>query len=106
MYWDIKQLTAHLKIKPCTLYAWTASGKIPHIKIHKLIRFRPEEIEAWLKALNQEKPKAPAPAGTGRSRHRDLDRLIATAREEAYNQPHGETRPISSPRKEGRDGVV
>ena len=35
-YWDIRQLSAYLNVKPSTLYAWVAQGKIPCRKIHRL----------------------------------------------------------------------
>lgn len=58
--WDVKELSKQLSIKPSTLYAWASHGKIPHVKIHGLIRFRPEEIESWLVSFRKERVKVPS----------------------------------------------
>jgi len=39
---------AKLRIPKNTLYDWTAFGRIPHLKLGKLIRFEPGAIEKWL----------------------------------------------------------
>ena len=41
MLLTIKDVARQLQIKPATLYAWAAHGKIPCRKIHGLIRFDP-----------------------------------------------------------------
>jgi len=45
---DIKQVAAYLQITEATAYNWAQSGKLPGIKIGRIWRFRPEDIEAWL----------------------------------------------------------
>ncbi len=60
--WDIKTLSECLAIKTSTLYAWVEQGKIPVVRIRRLIRFRPEDISEWL----AECPSVP-PKGSGRS---------------------------------------
>jgi len=47
---DITELSKRLGIPRNTLYDWAAFGKIPHLKIGKLLRFEPEAIEKWLVA--------------------------------------------------------
>jgi excisionase family DNA binding protein len=42
--YDVKDPSTILKVKPSTLYTWVCQGKIPHIRIGRLIRFIPEEI--------------------------------------------------------------
>ena len=105
MYFGIKELSRYLKIKPSTLYAWAAQGKIPRVKIHGLIRFRQDEIDRWVESFRDKRPAAPpiTPKGQGQ---RDINALIARAKQEVYNTSHGETRPISSLRKEGADGSI
>ena len=117
MYWDIKKLSAYLNIKPSTLYAWVAQGRIPQVKIHGLIRFDPEEIKAWLASFKwgtvQEpfngSPKKHARPKTGPF-YRDLDHVIERAKKSAYNEYYGiksgETRPASDPGKEEDNGSV
>jgi excisionase family DNA binding protein len=94
-FWDIKAIARYLAIKPSTLYAWAAQGKIPHIKIHGLIRFRPAEIEAWITTFRKKRENGRGPdfpktffrTGTDH----DVDALIAKAKQEVYDAPHGET---------------
>ena len=105
MLLTIKDLSAFLNIPPSTLYAWVAQGKIPFYKIYGLIRFRLKDIVRWLKTCYREEAK-PLLRKLGAIDHGDLDRLIARAKQEAYNPPHGETRPKSGlTREEGDDGA-
>lgn len=45
---DITELSDRLGIPKNTLYDWAAFGRIPHLKIGKLLRFEPTAIEEWL----------------------------------------------------------
>jgi excisionase family DNA binding protein len=49
----IRQLADYLNIKRSTLYAWVEQGFIPHYKMNRLIRFKKEEIDAWLENLKK-----------------------------------------------------
>ncbi len=118
MYWDIKKLSAYLNIKLSTLYAWVAQGRIPHVKIHGLIRFRPEEIEAWVASFNKGDTTGDPSNGSPKKRFRpktapfykDIDHLVERAKKSAYNEYYGiksrETRPASDPGKEEDNGSV
>ena len=44
MLWTVKDLSQRLQVKPSTLYAWTAQGKIPYLRIHGVVRSHKEEI--------------------------------------------------------------
>ena len=102
---DIKTLSRLLNIKPCTLYAWAAQGRIPCLKIHGLIRFHKDEIDTWMEDFRK-LPKAQEPSPL-RSAASNLNRLIARAKQAAYNSRHGETRQRSSPiGEEEADGAV
>ena len=51
----IDQVAELLQVKKATVYAWTHQGWIPHVKVgRRLVRFRREAIEAWLKAQEVE----------------------------------------------------
>ena len=105
-YPSIKDLSDYLNIKPSTLYAWAAQGKIPCLKIHGLIRFDREAIDHWLESFRSRQQNR---VGIPRCRGRkvDLDPLIASAKREVYTARRGETRPKSSLiRKEDVDGAV
>ena len=83
MLLTIKDLAEQLRIKPGTLYAWAAQGKIPCRKIHGLVRFDQHDIDRWLSSFSP--PKAvPLQVGKRRADHSDLDRLIASAKREVY----------------------
>jgi excisionase family DNA binding protein len=45
---DIRQVAACLQINEATAYSWVQKGRLPGIKIGRIWRFRPEDIEAWL----------------------------------------------------------
>ena len=87
MLLKVKALSQRLQIKPSTLYAWVSQGKIPCVRIHGLIRFRPEEIEGWLAGFAQKRPAL----AECRRRGGDIDAVIAAAKRAIYNPRHGET---------------
>ena len=66
-YWDVQALSTFLSIKPYTLYAWAAQGRIPCVKLHGLVRFQHDDIERWVESFRvHESPVTPnaAPRGT------------------------------------------
>ena len=83
-FWDVKDLSKYLKIKSSTIYAWTAQGKIPHIKIHGLVRFKPEEIDTWLETFRSNPP--PKSFQIPKARYtEDVDTITARAKREVLN---------------------
>ena len=88
-----------LNIKTSTIYAWVAQGKIPHVKIHGLIRFHPHEVDQWINSFkgNQSTklPLLPKPIG--------MVTTSIVSLPELNGRPimilHGETRPKSSLRR-------
>lgn len=102
---DINAISKLLSIKPCTLYAWAAQGRIPCLKIHGLVRFRKDEIDQWVETFRERRKAAESPRV--RAKAFDIDRVIARAKRAPYNSCHGETRLRSSPiGKEAVDGAV
>ena len=102
MLLTIKDLARQLQIKPSTLYAWAAQGKIPCRKIHGLVRFNPAEIDRWMASFVN-RPTSPIPALHQRNLV-GLDELIARAKRDVYTA-HGETISPSPSRKEEQDGA-
>jgi excisionase family DNA binding protein len=45
---DAEQLSQRLGVKEGTIYDWVRRGKIPCLRLERLIRFDPEEINLWL----------------------------------------------------------
>lgn len=101
MLLTIKDISTRLQIKPSTLYAWVAQGRIPCLRIHGLVRFKSEEIEHWLESFRAIGPPAELKAMPERPR-RVLDELIARAKGQAYNPaPRGNQTEIKPHRKGG-----
>ena len=84
-YWDIRQLSIYLNVKPSTLYAWAAQGKISCVKLHGLVRFRREDIEGWIDSFQVDPGPRISPFAPSRGPRSDLDTLIARAKAQAYN---------------------
>ena len=99
----VKELSAWLNIKPSTLYLWVSQNKIPCRRIHGLIRFEPDAIQAWLNSFS---PISPAePPGSPRQNAEDVDHLIAAATRAVYTSGHGETITPSPRDKEELHGA-
>lgn len=104
-YLDIAALAERLLIKRSTLYAWAAQGTIPHLKLGRLLRFDPDEIDAWL----QDQRRKPAPAPTPRRRRQGTDHvddLIAQAKREVYTPFRGKPDQDRATRKGETHGSV
>ena len=76
-------------VKPSTLYGWVAQGKMPALKIHGVIRFRRESIEAWLIGCQIEPPSPSRPTERRRHGKDDVDTLIARAKAAVYTSSRG-----------------
>lgn len=123
-YLTINDLSTYLGIKPKTLYA--RIKEIPHYKVGRLVRFKREDVDAWMERfrVTQEKgqdrhqesesstpasepsPKLPR---ARRSRKRrgpvqDIDRIIAKAIDEVdvedYTASHGKSDQVKGSGKE------
>ncbi len=55
--WTVEETAAYLGCSPKTVYGWAASGKIPSFKLGGLVRFKREDINAW---IEQNRVKNPA----------------------------------------------
>lgn len=47
-FMTVKEVAEHLGIKSKTVYAWANGGKLPAFKIHGALRFRIEDITAFI----------------------------------------------------------
>jgi excisionase family DNA binding protein len=45
----IEQLSELLQVKLSTIYQWTHTGFIPHVKLGRLVRFRESDVLEWIK---------------------------------------------------------
>ena len=108
-YWDILDLSRYLKVKVKTLYAMIYD--IPHYRVGKLIRFKKEEIEAWM-----ENKKAKVDFKTQPRKKREVSELanshinrlirktIDQTKQEDYNLDHGKPDLKGSKREEVNNG--
>jgi excisionase family DNA binding protein len=80
---NVKEVSEWLQVKPSTIYLWVAEGKMPALKLHGLLRFRREDIDAWLAGCQLEPPHPSRPA-VRPTRSDDVDTLIARAKAEVY----------------------
>lgn len=53
-YMNIQELSRYLGIKASTLYKLVEEKSIPHYRIRRLIRFKKEEIDAWMEGNRQD----------------------------------------------------
>jgi len=89
MLLTVPQLAEQLQIKAATLYTWAEQGSIPHLKLGRLLRFDPDEIEAWLHTQRREPMQRATPVSHRRSSLSHVDDLIAQAKREAYTGSRG-----------------
>ena len=104
-YLDIAALAERLLVKRSTLYAWAAQGMIPHLKLGRLLRFDPDEIEVWLQHHRREGIQQSTSSG---SRHGTdhVDVLIAEAKRAVYTSRHGKPDQDRATRKGEPHGSV
>jgi excisionase family DNA binding protein len=51
---DTTEASEFLGISKNTLYEWIVQKKIPYLKVGRLVKFKKEDLEAWLKKRTQE----------------------------------------------------
>ena len=52
--WTVEDLAEYLQVEKKTIYDWVHKREIPFLKVHRLVRFRPKEVKAWLSYQNKE----------------------------------------------------
>jgi excisionase family DNA binding protein len=48
MWLTVKELSKYINIKEKTIYHLVTKGSIPHYRIGKMVRFKKQEIDAWM----------------------------------------------------------
>lgn len=89
MLLTINDVAQQLQVRRSTVYVWAAAGKIPCLKIHGLLRFRPEEIARWLETFQRPLPMR-GRALTARSQDELDNIIIARAKRQAYGPRLGD----------------
>lgn len=49
---SVEEIADHLKISKETVYRWLERGKIPAHRVGKQWRFKPSEVDEWVKSGN------------------------------------------------------
>jgi len=50
-YYTVKSLAEKLAVTPMTIYRLVEQGKLPAVKIGRVIRFNPKEVDAFLESV-------------------------------------------------------
>lgn len=45
---DVRTAATRLSISPFTLRAWVRSGRVPHVRLGRLIMFEPQDLNQWI----------------------------------------------------------
>ena len=99
----VQELSKLLKMKPSTLYAWAAQGKIPHFRIYGTLRFKKHAIEEWLRTWEHCLATCRGPSFLKNQDSDHQTKIIAEIRGKSYNFPQGN--PGHGHRKEGNHGL-
>ena len=113
----IEKLSTYLNIKVKTIYARVEAGEIPHYRIGRLIRFRLDEIDAWLEGCRKKNQQAPEQHKAGSRRRKsskqsnDLFSKIITKTIDAetnkyYSVANGKSDRIEGPKQEVENGSI
>jgi len=51
--WNVNDVATCLGVSRNTIYWWAETGKIPHSKLGKLVRFNPDVVAAWVKTKSR-----------------------------------------------------
>jgi excisionase family DNA binding protein len=46
----VAQVADRLGVAMDTVYKWVRAGRIPHVKLNKVVRFRPADLDRWIEA--------------------------------------------------------
>ncbi|MDA8072802.1 MAG: helix-turn-helix domain-containing protein [Actinomycetota bacterium] len=71
--WDVARLAGYLGVTKHYVYRLTSEHRIRFVRVGKCLRFRPEDVVAWLDSQAVDVVSvSPAKARRGRPRSRDL----------------------------------
>jgi excisionase family DNA binding protein len=113
IFLTISEVSNYLSIKPSTLYAWVKTGEIPYYRLGKMVRFKKEDIDAWMESHRENgvdvDKKARKILKVIKRPGMDVECLVKKSIDEAkglkYNLPSG-NQVESSTRKGGDHGLV
>lgn len=111
---DIKQVSSYLNIKPSLIYSFVESKEIPHYRVGRLIRFKKEEVDQWIKGhkvpSQDEDVKVKGVLGSFDRSKMSIDsivkRSIERTKETAYTPPVEKPGRIKGLKKEVNHGAI
>lgn len=53
-WWTVEDVAAYLSVKKSTIYSWVSDKKIPYFRRGGLVRFRQDDIDAWMESCKVE----------------------------------------------------
>ncbi|MCX5814013.1 MAG: helix-turn-helix domain-containing protein [Proteobacteria bacterium] len=87
----IEEVSQYLSVKISTLYARVS--EIPHYKVGSLLRFKKEDIDAWMESKRQPSVKTIARTNRKETNHRKLNEQekggITSIVRKAIDEAHG-----------------
>jgi excisionase family DNA binding protein len=112
---NVKAIAKYLGMKSSNIYSKVESREIPHYRIGRLVRFKLEEIEAWMEG--QKKPVVDVKVETrkvmgsfqkksGLDVGRIVKKAIDGARQKGYTSRYGKPDQIKGLRKEVQNGTL
>jgi len=110
VYLTVKEVSEYLKIKIKTLYAMASAGEIPHYRIGRLLRFKKQDVDAWIETKKVTAPShQPSKKMPARKKISDVYRIISdvvdAANGKRYNSS-GKSGHVKDLGKEVKDGTV
>lgn len=113
-YVAIGKISNHLGIKEKTLYAMVSAGDIPHYRIGRLIRFKKDEIDAWMETRKVTKlnPDEMTDKILKSIRKPSINvdvvvkKVIDERKSASYTLKNGKSDRIEGPRKELNNGSI
>jgi excisionase family DNA binding protein len=109
----INELSEYLNLKRSTLYSLVENGELLHYRIGRLIRFRKQDIDAWMEnhrreGINVDRKvkgilqavKSPVDINSV------VKKTVAEVKGNRYTSSHRETRPSKGLRKGVSDGAL
>jgi excisionase family DNA binding protein len=58
--WTVEKVAEYCGVHVQTVYTWARERQIPHFKIGRVIRFRPDEVRSWFEARRATPAEEPA----------------------------------------------
>jgi len=113
----ISEVAVYLNMKVKTIYAKVEAGEIPHYRIGRLVRFRLDEIDAWLEDCRSKDPQA-TEKHKPRNRRRKfpkqstdhfskiVTKIIDEETDKYYSAHHGKSDRIKGPKQEVQHGSL